>query len=210
MTDAYAYAYADEDTAATADVESALDGLSDAGRAAAAAVAAHLEGANTFALDEVDEVTVDYLHGWVVTGEVGSLPDPRARWRCRPGLRTFVVTPALDRDHAPTHRVEQSLTGGHTHVVEEVTDSYRRAVAVIAAEPAAYRVARTVTDPASLREHPQTVQVGQEVTLLRYGAHRRGIVAHLSPTGRRAVVVFVTPTSRAVHQAELSLTRLYV
>ncbi len=51
-----------------------------------------------------------------------------------PGLRTFIVTPALDEAGAPTHRIERSLTGGHADVVEDVTDSYRRAVFVAVAD----------------------------------------------------------------------------
>lgn len=122
MTNTESYAYA----AGPADIESALDGVGDAGRAAAAAVAGYLEGSHTFALDEVDGVTVDHLHAWVITGQVGALADPRAQWRSGPGLQTFIVTPALDQDGAPTHRIEQSLNRSHTDVVEDVTHSYRR------------------------------------------------------------------------------------
>ena len=145
----------------TADVESALDGVCDAGRAAAGAVAGYLEGSHTFAVDEVDGVTVSHLHGWVVTGEVGSLTDPRAQWRSGPGLRTFIVTPALDKAGTPTHRIEQSLNRSHTDVVEDVTNSHRRAVAVTAAEPPAHRVARTLTEhPVSLghTDHPDQTE----------------------------------------------------
>jgi len=127
-TTTYAAAY----TAGPADIESALDGVGDAGRAAAAAVAAYLEGSHTFALDEVDDVTVSHLHGSVVTGEVGSLADPRAQWRSGPGLRTFIVTPALDEAGAPTHRIERSLARSHADVVEDVNASYRRAAAAAA------------------------------------------------------------------------------
>jgi len=59
MTDSYAA------TAGPADVESALDGVCDAGRAAASAVVGYLEGSHTFALDEVDGVGVSHLRaGW--------------------------------------------------------------------------------------------------------------------------------------------------
>ena len=119
-------------TAGPADTESALDGVGDAGRAAASAVAGYLHGSHTFAFDEVDGVTVEHLHALVVTGQVGALTDPRAQWRSGPGLQTFIVTPALDKAGAPTHRIEQSLARSHTDVVEELTDSYRRTIAAAA------------------------------------------------------------------------------
>ncbi len=181
------------------------------------AVATHLAPQPFDPTDQTAVTVDDTVRAWIVTGHVGGVDDAGVRVRCRPGHRTFVVTPAAEETSTAEtggggHEVRRSYGGDHDTVVRETSRAHRRAAAVTAAQAHARWVVATLTEhPAVLaQQHPGAVRVGEKVTLLRYRAWRRGVVAELSPTGRRAVVVFGTPTGTALHEADLPLTRLYV
>jgi len=185
------------------------------------AVATHLTPQSFDPTDQTAVTVDDTVRAWIITGHVGAVDDAQVPVRCRPGHRTFVVTPATDDTStgdggSDAHQVRRSYAGDHDTVVKVTTrellrEDRRAAAAVTAAQAHARRVVATLTEhPAVLaQQHPGAVRVGEEVTLLRYQAWRRGVAADLSPTGRRAVVVFGTPTGTALHEADLPLTRLY-